>query len=142
MRSGGLALLGVFACNGGGSSAINPGTGSATGTATGTNYVPSEVGLDERPENTSCLAPDRPLSTAQVQFNRAYSGVSFNDPIWIGQSPDVPGYWYVADGVPRQCELGATDISPATVFELRINWNVGEIRNCDLGKRGMLDQIV
>ncbi len=52
------------------------------------------------------------------------------------------GYWYVADGEPRQCELGATDIAPATVFELRINWNVGEIRNCDLGKRGMLDQIV
>lgn len=51
------------------------------------------------------------------------------------------GYWYVADGEPKRCELGATDIAPATVFELRINWNVGEIRNCDLKSRGMLDQV-
>ena len=52
---------------------------------------------------------------------------------------DYPVYfrcWYVADGTPVQCHLyGPPD---ATVFELRIHLNAGEIRNCDLRARDML----
>jgi hypothetical protein len=49
------------------------------------------------------------------------------------------GYWYVVDGVPVQCELFG---GHATVFELRINLNAREIRNCDLRSRGMLNRCV
>ena len=47
------------------------------------------------------------------------------------------GYWYVVDGEPVQCELFG---GHATVFELRINLNARDIRNCDLRARGMLNR--
>ena len=50
------------------------------------------------------------------------------------------GYWYVADGTPVQCHLFGPP--NATVFELRINLNAREIRNCDLRARGMLNRCV
>lgn len=49
------------------------------------------------------------------------------------------GYWYVVNGEPMQCELFG---GHATVFELRINLNAREIRNCDLRARGMLKRCV
>ena len=49
------------------------------------------------------------------------------------------GYWYVVDGSPVQCELFG---GHATVFQLRINLNAREIRNCDLRARGMLNRCV
>jgi uncharacterized repeat protein (TIGR03806 family) len=32
-----------------------------------------------------------------VQLTRVFNNLSFSDPIWMGQLPGVPGYWYVAE---------------------------------------------
>jgi len=66
-------------------------------------------GLETRPSNPDCVAPDRPLSTADVSLNRVFPGVSFNDAMWLGQSADIPGFWYVAelDGEVRRFEDSA-----------------------------------
>lgn len=62
--------------------------------------------------------------------------VESNERVLDDDYPVYYGYWYVADGVPVQSELSG-EPTP-TVFELRINLNVREIRNCDLKARGML----
>ena len=66
--------------------------GATTATTTGgPTYPTAEFGLDERPANPTCVAPERPLTGAQAELVRVYPGVSFNDPIWIGQIPGVVG---------------------------------------------------
>ena len=49
--------------------------------------------------------------------------------------PVYGGYWYLADGVPRQCSFNF-----AFVRDLKRIWEVAEIRNCDLKARGMMNQ--
>jgi hypothetical protein len=62
-----------------------------------------------------------------------------NERVLEDDDPVRNGYWYVADGEPKQCELSGPSID---VFELRINWNAREIRNCDLKARGMLNECI
>ena len=52
--------------------------------------------------------------------------------------PVYLGYWYLADGEPRQFDAGFS----GCVEQLRKQWKCQEIRNCDLGARGMIDKCV
>jgi uncharacterized repeat protein (TIGR03806 family) len=57
--------------------------------------VESEFGLDERPSNTSCLAPERPPSGSSVTSRRAFPNLTFNLPIAMLQAPGDAGFWYM-----------------------------------------------
>lgn len=102
-----LGLVLASGCNGKDGGGVVPVTGAATGPGTGTGtgtgqtFTTADVGLDSRPANLSCEAPDRPLSTFQAEMGRAYSGVSFSIPTWIGHEPSVPGWIYVAEQAGR-----------------------------------------
>lgn len=100
----GLALLAMAGCNGRGGATV-PATGTAAGTATGTPgatvFTTAEFGLDARPANPTCVAPERPLSGYDAELVRVYSNLSFAIPTWIDDVPSVPGYLYVAEQAGR-----------------------------------------
>lgn len=94
-----------FGCNDKGGSATipgtSPGTGVPTGTPGGTVFTTAEFGLDQRPANPSCVAPDRPQSSYAAELVRVYPNVSFAIPTWIGTVPSVPDTWFVAEQAGR-----------------------------------------
>jgi len=53
------------------------------------------MGLEERPSNTSCLAPERPVSEAAISLTRVFSDLSFSKPVKMLQSPGNDNRWYV-----------------------------------------------
>jgi len=58
----------------------------------------SPWGLDQRPENLTCVAPDRPPSTVDIASQRVFENLSFADlnPISMSQPPGDPSRWIVA----------------------------------------------
>jgi len=58
----------------------------------------SPWGLDQRPENLSCVAPDRPPPTAGITSQRVFENLSFTDlkPVSMSQPPGDPSRWIVA----------------------------------------------
>lgn len=55
-------------------------------------------GLDQRPENLTCVAPDRPPSTVDIASQRVFENLSFADlnPISMSQPPGDPSRWIIA----------------------------------------------
>ena len=58
----------------------------------------SPWGLDQRPENLSCIAPDRPSTTLDITSQRVFENLSFADinPISMSQPPGDPSRWIIA----------------------------------------------
>jgi uncharacterized repeat protein (TIGR03806 family) len=71
-------------------------TDADTDTDTDTDTT-DPFGLDARPPNPDCVAPDPPLSSASMNLDRVYPKLSFDSPIWIGQAPGDADHWYVAE---------------------------------------------
>lgn len=67
------------------------------GDDTGTPLPHVEFGLDERPENPACMAPDRPASGADVLFTRVYSGVDLQLPVSMTHPDGDDTWWYVVE---------------------------------------------
>lgn len=58
------------------------------------------VGLDERPSNQTCLAPQRPVTTSDIRLQRVWPNLSFNQPLKLLQMPATAGEenrWYVLE---------------------------------------------
>ena len=62
---------------------------------------PPQGGLDERPTNLSCLAPDRPTSDPGVQLERVYPALSFQQPLGMLQAPNDASRWFVLEKTGR-----------------------------------------
>lgn len=57
---------------------------------------PATSGLDSRPGNTSCLAPDRPTSgTTTLSVARVFTNLTFSSPIGMLQAPGDASRWFV-----------------------------------------------
>lgn len=92
------------------------GTGDADADA-GEPPVPSAYGLDERPVNTTCLAPARPSSDVKVGFDQVFADVSFQNGLMaMAQIPGDASRWFAAlrNGLvvsfPVQGASGAPDV--------------------------------
>lgn len=59
--------------------------------------VPAAFGLDERPFNTTCLAPPRPSTGAPVRLVRVFREHRFTQPLGLVQAPHQPARWYVVE---------------------------------------------
>jgi uncharacterized repeat protein (TIGR03806 family) len=73
---------------------------------------PSDLsGLDQRPSNTTCLAPSRNQGAVTIGRERVFPSLSFNSPIFMLQAPGDSTRWFVVEqgGVVR-----VFDNSPAT----------------------------
>lgn len=87
-----LSLVVLFAgCNSGGGGAQNP--------------QPPTIGLDARPSNTTCIAPDRATGSATIGTERAFPNLRFRDPVTQGsknpvfmlQAPGDASRWFVVE---------------------------------------------
>ncbi len=75
-------------------------------------------GLDARPSNPSCLAPDRPPAGALgVRFDRVYPDLGFSFPLGLLRAPGDSTHWYVFEkpGVIRRF-VDAVDTNASSVF--------------------------
>ncbi|MFB6371950.1 MAG: hypothetical protein ABEN55_02260, partial [Bradymonadaceae bacterium] len=52
-------------------------------------------GLDERPSNTTCTAPDRPSSDAAIAVEPAFPNLQFRQPVRMVQAPGDSSTWYL-----------------------------------------------
>jgi len=56
----------------------------------------SSIGLDNRPSNTTCIAPDRTSATADYQLERVFAGLgTLEQPLYMGQPPGDASRWFV-----------------------------------------------
>ncbi|BFM08769.1 Calx-beta domain-containing protein [Halioxenophilus aromaticivorans] len=76
------------------SDAVGAELGQATALGTIENDDPL-VGMNERPSNTSCIAPDEPTSSATVSTEDLFSGVYVNQPTKVAIEPGT-GRYFVA----------------------------------------------
>ena len=112
----------LSSCGGGESQTLPSGDDDDDVVGDDDDTVPTATsGLESRPDNPDCVAWDRPLSGAEVSLQRVYAGVSINDAMWLGHSPHLPGYWYVAtlDGLVQRFEDQPGVASVTTVLDIR-----------------------
>lgn len=62
---------------------------------------PPPVGLDERPANTTCIAPPRPADTLALSVQRAFPALTFQQPLYMLQAPGDASRWYVLEKTGR-----------------------------------------
>ncbi|MGI9304818.1 MAG: PQQ-dependent sugar dehydrogenase [Gammaproteobacteria bacterium] len=78
----GLSLL-LTACGGGGGNSAAPSPSD------------SQSGLDQRPANSSCLAPPLPTIDTEVGLERAWPNLPLSQPLKLLQAPNDDARWYV-----------------------------------------------
>jgi uncharacterized repeat protein (TIGR03806 family) len=76
-------ILTITGCGGGGG---NPDNG-------GTNVS----GLDSRPANTTCIAPDRPASSSSFTTTQVFDNLQFTAPIAMLQAPGDASRWFIVE---------------------------------------------
>jgi uncharacterized repeat protein (TIGR03806 family) len=60
-----------------------------------TQAPPANSGLDARPDNTTCVAGDRPSQSVTLATERAFPSLSFSSPILMLQAPGDGSRWFV-----------------------------------------------
>lgn len=62
------------------------------------------VGLDARPSNTTCIAPERATGDATIGVERVFPNIRFQDsagvtsnPLFLGQAPNDRSRWFVLE---------------------------------------------
>jgi uncharacterized repeat protein (TIGR03806 family) len=91
-----LGLLIVVALAGCGSGS------SGGGSTTPPPPPPPGLGLDARPNNTSCLAPDRtPPPAASIRVTRVFPALGFTSPVLAAQAPGDASRWFVVEQAGR-----------------------------------------
>jgi uncharacterized repeat protein (TIGR03806 family) len=93
------------------------------------------VGLDQRPSNTTCLAPARATGTLTIGVQRVFANLpAFSQPVAILQAPDDDTRWFVVQqgGVVRVFENNAA-VAVASTFV-----DIDDARLTSGGETGLL----
>src|SRR5688500_15021820 len=69
----------------------------ADGGNEGAQPPPPTAGLDIRPSNTACLAPERDIVTANVAVPPAFPALAFSEPVAMLQAPRDASRWFVVE---------------------------------------------
>jgi len=80
-------ILTLLACGGGGGDEQNPPPPPP----------PAGSGLDVRPNNQTCLAPDRTAASSTVSTPRAFSNLIFASPVAMMQAPSDSSRWFLVE---------------------------------------------
>ena len=86
------------------SSSSQPSSGGTSSTLDMNDY-----GLDARPENLTCVAPDPPETSASASLQMVFTGVGFTAPVWLGMAPEDTAWWYVAEQSGRLLRFANED---------------------------------
>ncbi len=57
----------------------------------------AQFGLTSRPSNTTCIIPDPPNTSSDIQLTHVFTNINFSKPIALRQSPTIADRWYVAE---------------------------------------------
>ena len=122
----GLSLVLVAACGGGGG-------GSPATPPPPPPPPPPTSGLDARPSNTSCVAPERSTATPSIGLVRAYPSLSFASPVALLQAPGDDSRWFVVEQAGRVMVFpdSPTAAAATTFIDIRDRVQSG-------GERGLL----
>ena len=71
-------------------------------------------GLDSRPSNTACLAPERDIVTANVAVPAAFPAFAFSEPVAMLQAPRDASRWFVVEQGGRIRAFANDDAVAAT----------------------------
>ena len=71
-------------------------------------------GLDSRPSNTACLAPERDIVTANVAVPAAFPALAFSEPVAMLQAPRDASRWFVVEQGGRIRAFANDDAVAAT----------------------------
>jgi uncharacterized repeat protein (TIGR03806 family) len=120
--------FGVFllACSGGGSSDSVPPPISLV-----------DSGLDQRPVNTTCVAPARSTGTSTLSVQRIFPNLTFTEPVAMLQAPRDSTRWFVVEkpGIIRVFANNPT-VATTQVF-LDIRDRVVQLGQCECGLLGI-----
>src|SRR5688572_2954815 len=75
---------------------------------------PPISGLDSRPSNTACLAPERDIVTANVAVPAAFPALAFSEPVAMLQAPRDASRWFVVEQGGRIRAFANDDAVAAT----------------------------
>ena len=76
---------------------------------------PPASGLDTRPSNTACVAPERDIVTANVSAPAAFPALAFSEPVAMLQAPSDGSRWFVLEQGGRIRTFANDDAVAATV---------------------------
>lgn len=79
-----------------GSTPVGPGVPGVPTSPSPGDPNESPPGLDTRPPNATCHAPERPVEQASVSLSRAISNVGFGA-VGMARAPNDPSKWYLVD---------------------------------------------
>lgn len=86
----------------------------------GTASADLRHGMEQRPDNATCLAPQLPASTIDLKIEPAFSGRSFSRVVDADQMPGQPDRWYVLERGGLLKTSGVNFASePAIALDLR-----------------------
>ena len=95
-------------------SGSEPGSDSSSGSDSGSDTL---SGLDERPQNSTCVAPTKPQFETSVTLERVFAGVSMTRPLLALQAPGDGSRWYVVEQRGRVISFENTpNVSGSDVF--------------------------
>lgn len=77
-----------------------PSASSSTSASSQSSVAPLS-GLDSRPANSTCLAPERPLTDASIALTRVFSSLSFSRSLGLLREPLNNDRWYVIEQAGR-----------------------------------------
>jgi uncharacterized repeat protein (TIGR03806 family) len=63
--------------------------------------APLESGLDARPANATCIAPEPPTTSASIELTRVFSDLSFAGAVGLLHEPGNDSRWYVIEKAGR-----------------------------------------
>ncbi|MBH0205578.1 MAG: hypothetical protein HP498_07130, partial [Nitrospira sp.] len=94
-------------------------------------------GLDQRPVNTTCLAPARSTGTSTVSVQRVFPNLTFTEPVAMLQAPGDSTRWFVVEkpGIIRVFTNNPT-VATTQVF-LDIRDRVVQLGQCECGLLGI-----
>lgn len=94
------------------------GEGSASGTIQDDDDPTVLSGLSERPSNTTCVAPDRPVQTTSITTEDAFPALPLlAQPVGLLQAPGDPSEWFVIEKGGRVVRFdNAPSVSATSTF--------------------------
>src|SRR5690349_2929480 len=79
----------------GASGGAGGGGNGGAGADAGVDAMPAEFGLDQRPQNPSCLAPARPTTSTQISLQHVFGNLRFNTAVNLLQAPGDGSRFFV-----------------------------------------------
>jgi uncharacterized repeat protein (TIGR03806 family) len=102
--------------------ARDPGSQSASQSFNLTIYdYTTRPGLDSRPSNTTCLAPERPTTSSSIQLGPVFANLTFINAVALLQAPGDASRWFVVrqNGVVRVFDNTPSVATSSTFIDIK-----------------------